>query len=489
MSVIVDPQTPVLIGFGCVAQRVEDPTTAREPIDLMIAAAFAASVDSGAQKALAGVDRIAVPKGRWTYRNPAGAIARAVSAATATTVSSSVGVLQQTLIGDACEAISNGKISSALVVGGDAGYRLLRAKQVGAGLVDQDQDDDPDTVIEPVADLRHPAELSAGFAMPVGLYALIDGARRAASGQTINFHRNRLAAMYARFSEVAANNPHAWNREALAAEFIRDAAPTNPMQAFPYTRSHCSAWNVDQAAALFLCSAKRAEALGIERSRWVFPVASVESNHMVPVAARADLARSPGAEETARVALELAASGGVDLDLTELYSCFPVAVDLFADALAKSAADALTVTGSMAFAGGPYNNYFFQATCRVAELLRGGQGRGALLSCVSGAMTKQAVALWSATPGNGGFVRRDVTDAVAAQSVARPVREQFSGDAQVVATTVLYDRGTAPRATALVDTSDARAFASSDDPRIVASFERDEWIGRVVRVSDNRLVA
>ena len=210
---------------------------------------------------------------------------------------------------------------------------------------------------------------------------------------------------------------------------------------------------------------------------------------MVPVAARADLARSPGVDETARVALALAASGGVDLDLIELYSCFPVAVDLFADALGRTTADALTVTGSMAFAGGPYNNYFLQATCRIVELLRAGRGRGAQLSCVSGVMTKQAVALWSASPGKHGFARHDVTDAVAAQSAVCPVLEHFSGDAQVVATTVLHARGAAPRATALVDTSSARAFASSDDPRIVASFEQDDWIGRMVRVSDNRLVA
>ena len=124
----VPPSTPVLVGIGVVSQREEDYTRALEPIDLMLAAVRAAGEDCGAPALLGELDRIAIPRGRWRYRNPSGEIARVVGAARSQTIVSSVGVLQQTLIADACAAIAGGQIESALITGADAGYRLLRAK-------------------------------------------------------------------------------------------------------------------------------------------------------------------------------------------------------------------------------------------------------------------------------------------------------------------------------------------------------------------------
>jgi hypothetical protein len=60
----------------------------------MIDAVRAAGEDSGASALLADLDYIGVPHGRWDYRNPGGAIARAVGASRATSVFASVGVLQ-----------------------------------------------------------------------------------------------------------------------------------------------------------------------------------------------------------------------------------------------------------------------------------------------------------------------------------------------------------------------------------------------------------
>lgn len=490
MSVGVPPRTPVLVGVGVAMRREADPARALEPIDLMLEAVRAAGADCGASALLAEVATIAVPRGRWRYRNPAGEIARAIGATHATTIVSSVGVLQQTLIADACEGIAAGTIDSALVTGADAGYRLLQARLGGARAIERDQSDEPDVRLEPKAELRHPAEVAAGLKMPVGLYAMLESARRAAGGCSVDDHRDRLATRYARFAEIAAANPDGWTRTPLDAATIRDAGPRNPMQAFPYTRAHCSTWNVDQAAALLLCSAGRATALGIDRSRWVFPVASAESNHMVALSARADLVRSAGADATARAVLDASGMTAAEIDLIELYSCFPVAVDAFADALGLPRTRDLTVTGSMAFAGGPYNNYFFQATARVAQLLRAGTGRTALLSCVSGILTKQAFALWSSAPPRRSFVRHDVTAEVAAASAELPVVENYTGGGRIAGCTVLHERGQQPQAVALIDTDDgARALAGSDDAEIVAGMQREEWVGRRVHVVAGRLVA
>ena len=486
----IPPRTPVLVGVGVAMRREDDPARALEPIDLMLEAVRAAGADCGASALLAQVGSVAVPRGRWRYRNPAGEIARAIGATGATTIVSSVGVLQQTLIADACAAIAEGEIQSALVTGSDAGYRILRARLAGVRAEERDQTDDPDVRLEPKAELRHPAEVAAGLKMPVGLYAILESARRAASGRSVDGHRDCLAARYARFAEIAAANPDSWTRTPLDEATIRNEGPRNPMQAFPYTRAHCSTWNVDQAAALLFCSAERAAALNIDRSRWVFPLASAESNHMVPLSARADLIRSPGADATARAVLEMGGIAAADVDLIELYSCFPVAVDAFADALDLPPDRDLTITGSMAFAGGPYNNYFFQATARAAQLLRAGAGRTALLSCVSGILTKQAFALWSSEPPSASFVRRDVTAEVAEEAAELPVVENYTGSGRIAGCTVLHSRGEQPRAVALIDTGDgARALAVSDACEIVAGMEREEWVGRRVHVAAGQLAA
>ncbi len=480
--------TPVLVGVGVAMRREEDYRLALEPIDLMIEAVREAAADCGVTSLLQELGSIAVPRGRWRYRNPSGEIGRAVGATKATTIVSSVGVLQQTLIADACQAITEGKIDSALVAGADAGYRILRAKIAGARAEERDQADDPDVLLEPKAELRHPAEIAAGLRMPVGLYAILESARRAAADQSVEDHRDRLASRYARFAEIAAANPDGWAREALDAANIRNHGPRNPMQAFPYTRAHCSTWNVDQAAALLFCSAERAKALGIDPSFWVFPIASAESNHMVPLSARADLIRSPGADATARAVLEAGGMTAADIDLIELYSCFPVAVDVFADALGLPTDRDLTITGSMAFAGGPYNNYFLQATARAAQLLRAGAGQTALLSCVSGILTKQAFALWSIQPPRHAFTRRDVTQEVATQATEVPVAQDYTGGGRIAGCTVLHARGEEPRAVALIDTdSGARALAISDSFEIVAAMQNAEWVGRAVQVVSGKL--
>ena len=484
----VASHTPVLVGIGTASRREENFEHALEPLDLMLEAVATAGADSGSPAALAGAQYVAVPRGRWKYGNPAGAIARAIGAEQATTVLATVGVLQQTLIGEACARIACGEAHTALVAGADAGYRLLRAQIAGREAGERLHGDAPDITLAPKDELRHPAEKRAGMRMPVGLYAIMESAFRAKNGWSVTQHRDRLADLGRRFSRVAADNPHAWQRKAVDSSAIREATERNPMQAFPYTRFHCSTWNVDQAAALLFCSAARAGQLGIPRSRWVFPVASTESNHMVAVSARADLSTCTGARIAGRAALKAGGICADDLDLVDLYSCFPIAVETYADALGLPITRDLTITGGMAFAGGPYNNYLFQATCRAAELLRQGKGRNALVSCVSGILTKQGFGLWSVEPGPHGFVRADLSADVAAETRTLEVVDDYTGDANVAGYTVLHGRGQAPTGIALVDSPEGgRAIATSRDLDLIARMQAEEFVGRHMRVDRNEL--
>ncbi|MDY0748040.1 hypothetical protein SNE35_26305 [Paucibacter sp. R3-3] len=481
--------TPVLVGMATAMRRDDDFRQALEPLDLMVQVAHAAGIDSGSAEILGSLEHISVPAGRWKYANPAGEIARAVGAPKAFQVLSSVGVLQQTLIGDACARIARGEVRCAMVVGADTGYRLLRARISGEAPHERTQNDAPDLHLRPAQELRHTVELRSGMQMPVGLYAILESALRAREGLSVSDHRDRIAALYARFTDTAAANPHATLTQALSAIDIRNASARNPMQAFPYTRHHCSDWNVDQAGALLLCSNAHARSLGIPEDRWVYPVVSTESNHMVAVSARKHLAECPGARITGQAALAYAGLQITDVDLVDLYSCFPLAVQHFAKAVGLNIEAPLTLTGGMAFAGGPYNNYVLQSTCRAIELMRMGRGRNALLSCVSGVVTKQAFALWSMDPPQQPFASLDLSATVAKESPALEIVEHFRGMAVVAGCTVLHARDKESQGVVLADTPDGRrAMATTSDPAFVRALESEEMVGRRVHIEGAMLL-
>lgn len=114
----VHPRTPVLVGVGLQSQRVLDPLAAVEPLTLMRRASHAAAHDAAAPSVLKEIDRVYVPKGRWRYRDPGRAIATSFGSANAASVLARVGVLQESLIADACNNIIAGSADVCLVVGG-----------------------------------------------------------------------------------------------------------------------------------------------------------------------------------------------------------------------------------------------------------------------------------------------------------------------------------------------------------------------------------
>ncbi len=483
----LDPGTPVLVGIGIVEQRQDDPGLALEAIELMIDAVRRSAADAGIEAQLPTIERVLVPQGLWSYGDPGRMIADAIGATGANTVYAKLGVMQQTLIDDACLGIGSGEFDLAVVVGGEARYRGLRAQITGIEASETANAGSADIVMEPDAELYHDVEVAALGHMPVGYYAIMESAFRAANGWTVEQHRDRLAALYSRFSEIAAANPHAWKREALAPEAIRNASAKNKMLAFPYTKLHNSSWNVDQAAALLLCSVEKAEALGIPRSQWVFPLASAESNYMLSLAQKRELHRLPGARIAGQQALSLAGLTVAELDFIELYSCFPIAVEIYAAELGLPDTIDWTVTGGMPFAGGPLNNFVFQSTARMVEMLRQSPGSNALISSVSGLMTKQSFAVWSSAGAARGFQFEDVTEAVRAEFAACDIAENYRGDGLILGYTVLYQGEQAQRAVVVVEVpGGAHTVAFNEDPAIMEAMQRQEYCGRSVTIEDNR---
>jgi acetyl-CoA C-acetyltransferase len=473
------PHTPVLVGVGLVMQREDDPLQAREPLALMIDAARAAGDDCGARELLAEIARIAVPVGRWRYRNPGRLIGEAVGAARATSISALPGVSQQTLLSDACSAIARGEVGAAMVIGGEAGYRLQCAKRHGIRVSDTASTDLPDIEMTPQDDMLPDYEQATGLGpMPVGYYAIVDSAFRHARGFTTDAYRDRIADRYSRFSDVAAENPHAWLRRHVEAAAIRDGSAANPMLAFPYTKLHNSQWNVDQASALLFCSADKAQALGIPRDRWVFPQVFTEANHMVNITARGALDRCVGAELAGKAAFAKAACAPDELDFLELYSCFPVAVESYAHELGIPASIDWTITGGMPFAGGPFNSFVLHTVGQMAERIRAQPHSRGMVTTVSGIITKQGFGIWGTDPNPHGYEFVDVTPEVIAATEVREVLPDYHGPATVAGYTVVYDRSGAHRGVAVVDLPDGkRSIASTDDPDLMSRMATTEFCG------------
>jgi acetyl-CoA C-acetyltransferase len=485
----LDPHTPVLVGVGVVQQREEDPSDAVEPIELMARALERAAQDAGDPSLLARASEIMLPRGFWEYGDPGRALAQRFAASTARTLVAEVGVLQTTLFGRAAAQIAAGQSDVVLVTGGEAKHRSLRATITGCEAPMQELPGEPDVVLRPAAELIHPLEMQHGIAMPVNCYAVMENSLRYAEGQSVAEHRDAIARLWSAMSDVAERNPDAWRREKVSLADVRDAKGGNRMLAFPYTKLHNSQWNVDQAAGLIFTSIEVARAAGIPPERWVFPWSVSEANHMTNLTERKHLHRVPGFAHAGARVLEHAGRKSDEIDHMELYSCFPMAVRAQCREIGISEDRAHTVTGGMAFAGGPLNNFVLQAQARMAQVLRDEPGSLGMVNAVSGFLTKQGVSLWSTEPAPQRFDYSDVSAETEADVPLLRVVDGVEEEAEIASYTLQYEGDEPARAVLLCNLAgERRTIATSHDPKIAKLGSVEELCGRGVRLTSNGAV-
>jgi len=477
----LDPRAPVLVGVG--TARID-----AEAVDLMVLATEAAFVDAGSSTLAAAVDRVAVPQGTWSYPDPARLVASRIGATGARTHLGRVGVPQQTLVSEAARAIVAGACDVAVVVGGEARARDRRAQKAGTVAPETPQPGAaPDVVLDREDDFLAGPEITVGLTRPVLQYALIENALAAAEGQGADEHRTAVSVLWERFNVVARSNPEAAFGAPLTAAALATRSATNRPLALPYNKWHASQWTVDQAAALVLCSVEAARAHRVPVDRWIFPLVGVDAGGAVSLSRRPELHRWPAMAVLGRAA---AARIGRPLDTVEhveIYSCFPSAVRVQQRELGLPLEGTPTVTGGMAFAGGPFNNFVYQATAAMVPLLRDSPGSLGLVSTVCGLLTKPGLALWSATPDGRGPELSDLAAEAAAASGPLAVVDEHHGTATVATATVGYDGTAPPRAYVVADVGPGvRCVASGDGPDLVAAAEAGVLIGTPVRITGTR---
>jgi len=293
---------------------------------------------------------------------------------------------------------------------------------------------------------------------------------RGRKGRRVAEHRQALGRLWARFNEVARNNPRASAPSPKSADELTTPTPDNRMIGFPYTRLLNANERVDQAAAVILTSAGTARALDIDPLRWIYLRGCGDAHDRMKTVEHVDLHSSPALALCARKALAQAGIALDEVDFFDLYSCFPSAVEIACDALGLAEDDPrpLTVTGGLAFFGGPGNAYVLHSIAEAVEWLRRGKGRYGMVTGNGGLLSKQSVGIYSTLPGTGRWQREDPAayqpglDAVPAPRIELAPH----GAARIETYTVLCDKGVPARGVIV-----GRLLA--DDARFVANTPAD----------------
>jgi acetyl-CoA C-acetyltransferase len=400
-----------------------------------------------------------------------------------------LGVPQQALVDEALAAVLSGASDVAVVVGGEA-RRWARGRELRGEPPGETPQDGavPDVLRRREGPLLEDVEVAHRLWDPVQQYAMIDNALRAAEGRSLAGHLAEVDALWDRCNRVAGANPAAAFPARRDAAALRRADADNRPLAFPYNKWHSTQWTVDQAAALVVCSVGVARELGVPTDRWVMPLVGLESGHAVSLLRRRHLHRWPALAVLADTAARRLGGPPAGCEVAELYSCFPAAVRVQQRELGLDPDGTPTVTGGMAFAGGPYNNFTYQALAALVPRLRDHPTDRGLLTTVSGLLTKPGLAVWTCTPDGEPPLLADLAlEAEAATGVVDvvPTLDGYAGPATVATYTVTYD-GTEPvRTVAVCDTADGRrCVAVSADAGLAARVVAEELVGAAVTVGE-----
>ncbi len=435
--------TPVLVGVSQVLQHEDDPRAARPPLELMIDAIERASIDSDAPDLIRHASSVRVIQGIWGYANPALEIAEKLGL---TNVETGLSVLGgnhvQWIVNQSAAEIQSGDRDVIVITGAECGRTLGRAQKAG---LDVDWLERKGNDFLPDADVtygdqkwtRHEEEMACGIARPAQYYAMFETALRHQRGETPREHRERVARLWASFSEVAQKNPNAWIRRPVTAEEIATPAASNRLISYPYPKLMMANMRVDMGAALIMCSLETARRLGVPEERIVFPASGTDAYDHYYVSERNDLHRSPAIRLAGQRVLELAEVEASELDFIDLYSCFPSAVQVAAAELGLALDRPLTVTGGLTFGGGPLNNYVMHSIARTVELLRETSDGRALVTANGGMLTKHAFGVYTRRQPSHPFRQQNLQREVDALPKRR-VEASHRATAEIEAYTVMF---------------------------------------------------
>jgi acetyl-CoA C-acetyltransferase len=441
--------TPVLVGAGQVNDRAASGAEGLDSLGLMAAAARLAARDAGVSDLsridwLGVVSQISFPEFEGTLAERlAQTLGLAPSHAEETPLPTGDSPVR--FINDAANAIGAGEAQIALIVGGEALRTASRRAQEAARLAgDRPAPSGPLPRRKPrTIEARH----RYGLVTPADVYALYENAARAAWGQSLAEGQAETAQIWSLMSRVAARNEAAWLRQERSADDILAANADNRPIAFPFNKLMVANAAVNQGAAVLMTSLAMARELGVDERRMIHVGKGAAAHEDDNPFLRPDFAASASMEVSLTKALELNEIGVGDVDLAELYSCFPCVPKMARRILGWPAGKPATVFGGLTFGGGPIGNYMTHAAASMIETLRRTPGAG-LLFANGGFATHNHTILLTTQPQPAGVFPQDYdfqAEADARRPATPALDETYEGAVGIETYTVLYDRDGAPR--------------------------------------------
>ena len=440
MSVPLDPaRLPVVVGVGQLrSNRERTVEGAREPAALIADAIGLALADTGAADAVrARVQRLDVVNViSWAYDDIVGDIARLVGCDGGVGEHSEVGGNRPVqLLDEAAARIADGTADVQLVAGGEASasFSALMKAQV-----------EPPWSRRPGGPVSMPRSVGGTelawrhhLVAPTRSYPLYENAIRASLGQTFAEAQAWSGEIYADFTEIAVTNDAAWDPEVRTADQIATPSERNRMICHPYPLLMNAQPGVDQAAAVVVMSLATARALGIDDEHVVHVWGGAGGADSTDVLSRVAYDRAPAMSAVLDATLAASGIGVEDVDVLDLYSCFPCVPKLAALHLGLPRGRRLSVTGGLTAFGGPGNDYSMHALVAATRALRSG-GRLALVYGNGELVTKHHAVVLGRDPHLNGYL--GLRGPVVAESQGPTLVETASGDATIETYTVSYAR-------------------------------------------------
>jgi acetyl-CoA C-acetyltransferase len=457
----IDPRTPIVVGVGQAAERVDEAGyRGLSPIDLAVAAARAAVADTGAnsQTVIAAIDTIActrqfdnstpgapAPLGKST-KYPVSVGNRLGAAPRRAVLEVAGGQSPQHLVTELSREILRGKADVVLLAGAEA---ISTIRHLAKSDNKPDFSDDPADPAGSYEDrgfglqgLFSMEQAAHGLTTAPAQYALLENARRAARGESRDKYSAAMGALFAPFTKVAAANPFSASPDDHSAEELITVTDRNRMIADPYRRFLVARDQVNQGAAVLLMSVESARRIGVDESKWVFLHGHADLRDR-SLLERQNLSEGPAAVTAVRHALQVAGVRLDDVDFFDFYSCFPVAVSNITEKLGLSPDDprGLTLTGGLPFFGGAGNNYSMHAIAEAVGRVRAKPGSYALVSANGGVVSKTSVGIYGTKPAelksdDSGRLQSEIDALEGPPHIAHP-----TGWATIETYTVVHGRG------------------------------------------------
>jgi acetyl-CoA C-acetyltransferase len=493
----VGPQSPVIVGVGQLANKDDDRVL--HPLDLIEAAVRAAVDDAGADP-LDRVGAVLCPPASIVddLDVPALLAERLGLAPGLRRQSAYSGSGPQELLAEACDEIAAGRVEAALVAGGIADASVRRALARGeeppaAPTAPWSQGSGGGRPLDPsrFRAMSAPGEAAAGVLEPVASFAMAESVLAAAAGRSVDQQRVWLGELMAPFTEVAARRPEvAWFPTPRTPEEISTVSPANRLVCGPYTKLMTSFPTVDLAAAVLVTSEELADRLGVPEARRVRPWGAAACHEPLAPSLRPRLDRPPALDAAAARALAAAGIPIEGVDLVDVYSCFPAAVQMGAAALGlppggTAATGPLTQTGGLPYFGGPGASYTAHAIACMVEECRARPGAVGLVLGIGGLISGFAAGAYSTAPSGRPWAFDRCTDVEAAlEADAVAFDADAEGTATVEAMTVFFRREGPVNAPVFVRWPDGRRSAARPaDPGLAAALASTSLVGRPVRLS------